>query len=148
MSAETEIAVNRIPEAATTDPFIEQTQALCRAILDRPDFAGLRGKIDAFMGDELSKFQYQMLNERAGLLQQKQGMGVALTTEEIAQFEAVRDTFMKNTVGRDFLDAQEQLQKIQESVVQYIHKTFELGRVPAPEDFQSCCSSSGCGCGN
>ena len=36
--------------------------------------------------------------------------------------------------------------KIQESVMSYVTKTFELGRVPAAEDFDSGSCGTGCGC--
>jgi len=124
-----------------------KTRELCQAILERPDFNELRRKIDTFMADEMAKFQYQMLNERGAILQQKQSSGMPLTDEEIGQFEALREGFLKNPVATQFLEAQDELQKIQETIVKHVHKTFELGRVPNPEDFeQSCCSSSGCGC--
>ena len=44
--------------ATVTDPTATlKTQELCQSILDRPDFAELRRRLDAFMGDELAKFQ-------------------------------------------------------------------------------------------
>jgi cell fate (sporulation/competence/biofilm development) regulator YlbF (YheA/YmcA/DUF963 family) len=123
-----------------------KTGELCQSILDRPDFAEMRRRIDAFMNDELAKFQYQMLNDRGAMLQQKQAMGAQITDEEIAQFEALREGFMKNTVATEFIDAQQELQKVLDSVTQRIHKTFELGRLPTEEDFASSCCDSGCGC--
>jgi cell fate (sporulation/competence/biofilm development) regulator YlbF (YheA/YmcA/DUF963 family) len=130
---------------AEADTMMEKTRELCQAILERPDFPEMRRKIDAFMSDEGAKFQYQMLSERSGLLQHKQSTGLAISDEELAQFEALRDGFMKNPVATEFLDAQQQLQKLQDSILQHVQKTLELGRVPQPEDFDSCCSS-GCGC--
>ena len=132
-----------IAEETSTDL---KTRELCQAILDRPDFPELRRKMDAFMNDEAVKFQYQMLNDRGALLQQKQAMGAAITDEEVAQFEALREGFMKNPVATQFLDAQQELQKVLESVTQHVHKTFELGRLPTEEDFSGSCCSSGCGC--
>lgn len=133
-----------IAEETSTD---QKTRELCQAILDRPDFPELRRKMDAFMNDEAAKFQYQMLNDRGQMLQSKQQQGLPLTDEEIAQFEALRDNFTQNPVATGFLDAQQEIQKIHDAVNQHLNKTFELGRVPTPEDFSSgCCSSSGCGC--
>jgi len=37
---------------------------------------------------------------------------------------------VNNPVARGFLDAQESLHKIQDSIQQYVSKTLELGRVP------------------
>jgi len=124
---------------------ILKTRELCQSIVDRPDFPELRRKVDAFMNDEMAKYQYEMLNQRGGMLQQKQAAGQSLTDEEIAQFEALRESFLKNPVATDFLRAQEELQKIHDSVSQHLNKTFELGRVPTSEDFESSCGS-GCGC--
>lgn len=125
----------------THENTLKKTQELCQAILDRPNFHDVRNRIEAFMNDEVAKLQYQMVNERGMVLQQKQQAGAQLTDEEIAQFEAARETFMKNPVATGFLDAQQDLQKLQEGLSEYINKTFELGRVPTPEDFDNC----GCG---
>jgi len=63
-------------------------------------------------------------------------------------FEALRDSFMKNPVATEFLDAQQELSRVQDAIMKHIHKTFELGRVPTVEDMNdgSCCSGHGCGC--
>ncbi len=128
-------------QTTVQDPTIQKTRELCQAILDRPNFTDVRTKIETFMNDEVAKIQYQMLNERGMHLQQKQQVGAQITDEEVAQFEAARDTFMKNPVATGFLEAQQELQKLQESLSEYVNKTFELGRVPGPEDFENC----GCG---
>ena len=67
---------------------------------------------------------------------------------EVAVFEQERVTFLNNPVARGFLDAQEEMQQIQESIGRYVHKTFELGRVPAAEDFPSSHCGPSCGCGH
>ena len=122
-----------------------KTRELCQAIVDRPDFLELKRKLDAFMENEAAKFQFQMLNERGGILQQKQQAGMQITDEEIGQFEALRDGVLKDSVTTDFIDVQKEIQNMQEMVMNHLQKTFELGRVPTQEDFNSCCSSS-CGC--
>ena len=104
-----------IAEETSTE---QKTRELCQAILDRPDFPELRRKMDAFMNDEAAKFQYQMLNDRGQMLQSKQQQGLPLTDEEIAQFEALRDTFTQNPVATGFLDAQQEIQKIHDAVNQ------------------------------
>jgi cell fate (sporulation/competence/biofilm development) regulator YlbF (YheA/YmcA/DUF963 family) len=128
-------------QTTATDSTTQKTRELCQAITEQPNFTDVRNKIEAFMNDEVAKIQYQMLNERGSILQQKQQMGAQITDEEIAQFEAVRDTFMKNPVATAFLDAQQELQKVQNTLTEYVHKTYELGRVPTQEDFDNC----GCG---
>ena len=123
---------------------IQKTQDLCQSLLELPNFTELRSKVDAFMADEMAKYSYQMLSERSQLLQEKQSAGIAVTDEEIAQYEALRDSFMKNTVATSFMEAQKEIAALQETVNQYFSKTFEIGRVPKAEDFESC--GSGCGC--
>jgi hypothetical protein len=71
-------------------------------------------------------------------------MGMPLSNDEILEFEKHRDALVNNPVAKGFLDAQQQMQTVQESVGQYVAKTFELGRLPSEEDFSSC--GSGCGC--
>ncbi len=121
---------------------------LCQSVLDRPDFADLRRRIDAFMVDEKVKYEYQMLNDTGALLQQKQQQGMPITEEEVGRFESLRESFLGNPVATEFLDAQQEVSKLQDSILKHIQKTFELGRVPTLEDMNdgSCCSSHGCGC--
>ena len=133
---------------ATTEEtaIIQQTKELCQTILDQPEFRQIRLHIDTFMGDEAAKGQYQVVMEKGDELQQKQQMGVPLDNAEIAEFEKNRDLLVNNPVASNFLSAQQQMHKIQESVMQYVSKTFELGRVPSMEDFSSGSCGPSCGC--
>ncbi len=106
----------------------------------------MKRQIDAFMSDEEAKEQYQNLIERGEALNVKQQQGVRLTTEEIADFEQHREAVVNDPVAKGFLDAQQAMQKVQESVGQYVTKTFELGRVPQDEDLGSGSCGHGCGC--
>src|SRR5262245_58928790 len=123
---------------------LEKTRELCQAIVAQPEFQSIRSRIDAVMADESAKIQYQNVMEKGEMLQHKQQMGVALSAEEISEFEKNRDALVSNPIARDFLDAQQAMHKVQESVGQYVAKTFELGRAPTDEDFGSC--GHGCGC--
>ena len=122
---------------------IQKTRDLCQTIIEQPEFIEIRQRIDAFMGDDAAKTQYQALMEKGDALQQKQQMGMPFDNSEIAEFEKNRDSLLTNPVAANFLTAQQQMHKIQESVMQYVSKTFELGRVPETEDFPS----EGCGKG-
>lgn len=135
-------------ETTTAESTITQrTLDLCQAIVDQPDFLAMKEKFDAFMVDELLKFQYQQLNDLGQLLQMKQADGLELKPEEIAQFESLRAEFLGNSTAQGFLDAQQQMQQIHQAVGKLIDKTFKLGRRPNEEDLQdgSCCGG-GCGC--
>lgn len=98
------------------------------------------------MTNDEAKTQYQLLSEKGEFLQHKQQQGLTLSNEEIADFEQSREALFNNPVARGFLDAQQEMHKMQESLGQYVAKTFELGRVPSPDDLQSGSCGSGCGC--
>jgi cell fate (sporulation/competence/biofilm development) regulator YlbF (YheA/YmcA/DUF963 family) len=124
----------------------QKTKELCQAILDQPEFQAIRRQIDSFMTDEAAKSQYQLVSERGEFLHHKQQQGLTLSNEEITEFEQQREALFNNPVARGFLDAQQEMHKMQESVGQYVSKTLELGRVPTSDDFQSGSCGSGCGC--
>ncbi len=133
---------------ATTEEtaIIQQTKELCQTIIDQPEFRQIRTRIDAFMGDDAAKAQYQLVMEKGDELQQKQQTGMPLDNNDIAEFEKNRELLLNNPVAANFLTAQQQMHKIQESVMQYVSKTFELGRVPTMEDFPAEGCGPSCGC--
>jgi cell fate (sporulation/competence/biofilm development) regulator YlbF (YheA/YmcA/DUF963 family) len=122
----------------------QKTKELCQAIIDQPDFHTIREQLDAFLADDVIKVQYQELSDRGALLQHKQQTGTPLDMSEIADFEKRREAFLTNPVAQGFLAAQQAMHNVQESVGQYVAKTYELGRLPQKEDFDSC--GHGCGC--
>lgn len=125
---------------------LQKTRELCETIVQQPEFKQIRSRIDAFMANEEAKEQYQRVVEKGESLQQKQQMGMPLSNEEIADFEKNRETLINNPVAKGFLDAQNQMHKVQESVGQYVAKTFELGRIPSADDFDSGSCGPSCGC--
>lgn len=129
-------------------PVTQKTRELCQTILDQPNMQSIRKRIDAFMGDEKTRTDYDDLVQKGQTLQQKQQMAVALSGEEVADFEQHRDALMKNPVARDFLDAQEELHNLQQSVHQYVNKTLELGRLPTEDELNAGSCGHGCGCGH
>jgi cell fate (sporulation/competence/biofilm development) regulator YlbF (YheA/YmcA/DUF963 family) len=135
-----------MPTLTEDNVVIQKTKELCQTILDQPDLQSARQRIDAFMADESSRAQYDGLVTKGQALQQKQQMATPLTSEEIADFEKHRETLLNNPVARGFLDAQEELHQVRDSVQKYVAKTLEIGRVPEPDDFSSC--GHGCSCGH
>ena len=128
-------------------PIAKGTNQLCEAIVSQEGFAELYKKIDAFINDEKLKYEYGMLNDRGALLQQKQQAGVEIAEAEMADFEKLREEFMANPVATQFLEAQEEVQQVQDRIHQVIAKTFEVGHVPQSEDFDLCSDGFGnCGC--
>ena len=121
---------------------------LCQAILDEPSLRTSRANIDTFMADDLAKAQYENVMSKGQSLQQKQHSGQALTPDEISSFEKDRDALLKNPVAVGFMNAQEELHNVHQSVTKHVSKTLELGRVPTEEDLEEGGCGSGCGCGH
>jgi cell fate (sporulation/competence/biofilm development) regulator YlbF (YheA/YmcA/DUF963 family) len=127
-------------------PVIRKTKELCQTILDQPNMQSIRQRIDAFMGDDKTRSQYDGLMAKGQELQQKQQMSMPLSGEEINAFEQQRDALLNNPVARGFLDAQEELHSVQESIHTLVNKTIELGRIPTEEDLSGGSCGHGCGC--
>ncbi len=134
-------------ETATAEsPVLQKTRELCQTILEQPNMRLIRERIDAFMADDKTRTDYEGLVNKGQALQQKQQMATPLSGEEIADFEQHRDTLLRNPVARNFLDAQEELHQVQQTVHQYVNKTLELGRLPTEEEVNGSSCGSGCGC--
>ena len=127
-------------------PVMQKTKELCQTILDQPNMQSIRQRVDAFMGDEQTRAQYDALMTKGQALQQKQQMSMPLSGGEITDFEQSREKLLGNSVARGFLDAQEELHQVQESIQKYITKTIELGRMPSDEEMSGGSCGSGCGC--
>jgi cell fate (sporulation/competence/biofilm development) regulator YlbF (YheA/YmcA/DUF963 family) len=133
-------------QTAIENAVIEKTRELCQTILDQPEFQSVRRDVESFLGNDKAKTQYEQLADKGEYLHHKQHQGVALTPEEVSEYEGLRTAFLADPVARGFLDAQEKMQKVQQTVGQYVSKTMELGRVPGEEDFDHGGCGSGCGC--
>jgi cell fate (sporulation/competence/biofilm development) regulator YlbF (YheA/YmcA/DUF963 family) len=129
-----------------SDALTQKIEELCQTILNQPEVKSIRQRIDAFNADAAAQKQYETLAERGEYLQHKQQQGAQLTDAEIQEFEKHREAFFANPVAKGFVDAQQQMHKMQDSVSKYVSKTLELGRVPAAEDMESGSCGSGCGC--
>ena len=127
-------------------PLVQKAQALCQALVEEPRFQEVKSKLDAFLSDEMLKFQYQQVNDLGQILQMKQNDGLELKPEEIAQFETLREQLLGSEVARNFLEAQQEVQKVHQLVGQYLEQTFQLGRQPAYEDILSAYGCGDCGC--
>jgi cell fate (sporulation/competence/biofilm development) regulator YlbF (YheA/YmcA/DUF963 family) len=130
-------------------PLFTKTRELCQTILDQPEVKSIHERINAFLGDETARSQYESLVNKGQELRQKQEGSLPLSGEEIADFEQDRDALLKNPVARGFIDAQEELHEMKHAIQKHLSKTLELGRLPTSEDLEEggCCSSGGGGCG-
>ena len=137
-----------------TDDSAVMTKAreLCAAIAEDAHFLELQKKVETFLDDDSARLMYQGVHERGSELHQKQHAGVELGESEIKEFESARDALMQNDVARSFMDAQGELESLQQTIGKYIGMTLELGRVPTADDIAQasgggCCGGSGDGGG-
>ncbi len=135
----------------TLDSITLKTRELCQTILDDAGFREIQKSIGSFLEDPHAQQQYQGVSEMGAALQQKHAGGEQIADSEIATFEARRDALVANPVVSGFMDAQREMNRVQQSVMQYVGKTYELGRIPELADFEEegCCGGGGgggCGC--
>ena len=135
-------------QTATDNAVLEKTRELCQTILSQPEFKDVRQNVETFLNNDSAKTQYEQLAEKGEYLHHKQHQGVPLSPEEVDDYEKLRTAFLANPIARSFLDAQEKMQEVQQTVGKYVSKTLELGRVPSDEDLDSGGCGSGCGCGH
>lgn len=129
-----------------SDLLTKKIEELCHTLLEQPEVQSIRQRLDAFAADMASQTQYEKLSERGEYLQHKQQQGAQLTDVEVAEFEKSREEFFNNPVAKGFVDAQQQMHKMQDTVSKYVSKTLENGRVPTTEEMESGSCGSGCGC--
>ncbi|MSU59597.1 MAG: YlbF family regulator [Pedosphaera sp.] len=125
----------------------QKTRELCEALVTAPNVSAIRQRIDKFMADDSARHQYETVMSKGQVLHEKQHQSLPLSGEEISDFEKSREAMLNNPVARGFLDAQEELNGIQESIQSQVAKTLELGRLPSPDDLQGEGGSCGSGCG-
>jgi cell fate (sporulation/competence/biofilm development) regulator YlbF (YheA/YmcA/DUF963 family) len=138
---------------AEDSALMTKTKELCAQIVAEPRYQELQQTVERFLDDDAARLQYQSVHERGEELHHKQHAGVELGSAEVREFEAARDALFKNEVARGFLEAQRELEMIQQIVGKYVGMTLELGRVPSSDDFaeadSGCCGGNGgggCGC--
>ena len=125
---------------------LTKTRELCQTIVSQPDFLVLRRNVESFLANDDARASYQTLADKGQELQHKQHQGLQLSRTEIDEFEQERENLMRNDVIRGFLEAQQQMQEVQETVGRYVMKAMDLGRVPEEDDLAGC--GQGCSCGH
>lgn len=136
-----------LEQSAVEDKAID----LCQAILDDPDFAEARRKIDTFLGDQNAQDAYKAWQGKAQELHQMSHEGLQPNNDDLAQFETLKAAVQNNDTAANFVAAEDRLNSIFGSVTKRIQKTLQLGKLPAEEDLveSGCCGGSGgggCGC--
>lgn len=132
-------------------PVVTKTKELCQTIVDQQGYQDMKKTILDFLNNEEAREQYQELCDLQELLHHKSHEGTEVTEAEMKHFEELEQQFMANPLSQGFIRAQQAMQKIEQTIQQYVRKTFELGRVPDESDFESsgggCCGGGGGGCG-
>ena len=132
---------------AQEETVLAKARELCQAILDQPPVAQACQQVTAFMEDPQARTLYEGVVTRGQAMQEKQHAGQTLSPLEISEFEAQREQLLAHPVARGFLDARELMHGLHHKINAHVSKTFELGRVPTVEDFQSaCCGGHGDEC--
>ena len=135
-------------------PIVEKTRELCQTIVDQPQFGEMVKAMDSFLENSHARGLYEEVSDLQERLVAKQNRGETLQDAEISEFEAKRGRLMDDETARAYLDARQQIQEVQQTISQYVSQTFDLGRVPLPEEISSgggCCGGGGgggggCGC--
>lgn len=122
-----------------------RTRDLCDALAQSPEFESIRLRIERFSGDVEARMQFELVSRRGAQLQQRQEAGEMLPEQELAEFERQREALVSNDVAREFLEAREDMIRLQEDIARWVGKTFELGRAPTAADMEGSCGP-GCGC--
>lgn len=125
---------------------LDKTRELCETILTDSGVASMRQRIDTFLANDQARTQYETVMSKGQVLHEKQHKSLPMSGEEISDFEKSREALLANPVARGFLDAQEELNALQETIQKHVAKTLELGRLPKSDDFEGGSCGSGCGC--
>lgn len=126
---------------------IVKTRELCAQIASDPVFLQLQENVERFLNDDAARLQYQSVHERGEELHHKQHAGVELGATEIREFEAAREALFDNEVAREFLTAQQELERLQKEISKYISLTLESGKVPTADDIAAASGGGCCGGG-
>ncbi len=132
---------------STLSPSIQaKLEDLCRTIVSDPSFEGARLRVEKFLIDDGAKAQYALVSEAGEHLQHQQTQGMELPEAEVAEFERNREVLLANPVARNFIDAQEEIHELEESIEKFVSKTLELGRLPEASELKGGGCGHGCGC--
>lgn len=132
-------------QTAVAESVQMKTRELCEALVALPEFQSIRSRIDSFSGDTNARRLFVQLEEKGSELQQRKEDGLPVTDLENSSYESLRQQFLSEPVGAGFVAAHEEMISLQEGIMKHVAKTFELGRVPDPEDMEGSCGT-GCSC--
>lgn len=127
----------------------EKIRELCEALLQDEEVQAARERIETFLNNPDATRGYAQLANMGEALQQKRMGGGEISEDEGAAFERLRGEVVSNPDVQSFMEARGLLEDIQGTIMAYVGRTLELGRVATERDVMpqgggSC--GSGCGC--
>lgn len=132
---------------ANHSPVLQKTAELCQTILEQPAYLRMRDDIMAFLQNEGARAQYEDLCTLQENLHRKQDEGGVISDEEMEAFEQAEALFLASPQAAPFIEAQQSMHEIESKIMDYVRRTFELGRVPQESDFEGEAGGCGEGCG-
>ena len=132
---------------SSSSDYKASAKELCQALLDDPELKQVFSSIDDFMSNEEAKGLFTEMQSKGESLQMKQQAGLELTAGEVAEYDKAREAMLDNPAAKAFVEAQNKIQSVHETVGSWVSLVFELGRMPTEEEFEGHCGPD-CGCGD
>jgi cell fate (sporulation/competence/biofilm development) regulator YlbF (YheA/YmcA/DUF963 family) len=125
----------------------DKIQELCAAIVADEEVSTARANAEAFLADMDAVTLYRETSLLGRELHQKGHKGEEPTPAETRRFNELQDRSEAHPGIAAFIEAQQVLQGIAETVSNYVSKTLETGKVPTEEEAMgSGGCGEGCGC--
>jgi cell fate (sporulation/competence/biofilm development) regulator YlbF (YheA/YmcA/DUF963 family) len=125
----------------------EKIRELCEALLQDDEVQAARERIELFLNNPDATRGYAQLANMGEALQQKRMSGGEISEEEGQAFETLRGQVVENPDVQAFMEARGMLEDIQGTIMAYVGRTLELGRVATERDVAPQGGSCGTGCG-
>jgi cell fate (sporulation/competence/biofilm development) regulator YlbF (YheA/YmcA/DUF963 family) len=125
----------------------EKIRELCEALLQDDEVQAARERIESFLNNPDATRGYAQLANMGEALQQKRMGGGEISEEEGQAFETLRGQVVQNPDVQSFMEARGMLEDIQGTIMAYVGRTLELGRVATERDVAPQGGSCGTGCG-
>ena len=124
---------------STGNDYKETAKDLCRALLEDEKLKGVFTSIDAFMENDVSKELFSQMQTKGEELQTKQQAGIELTAGEVVEYNKLREKMLDDPAAKAFVEAQESIQSVHQTIGSWVSLVFENGRMPTEEEFEGHC---------
>ena len=124
---------------ATGNDYKETAKDLCQALLEDEKLKGVFASIDAFMENDPSKELFSQMQTKGEELQTKQQAGIELTAGEVEEYNKLREKMLDDPAAKAFVEAQESIQSVHQTIGSWVSLVFENGRMPTEEEFAGHC---------